>query len=506
MESNYWHGNWCLEMPSTPAILILFGASGDLSHRKLFPSLFILHRRGLLHERTRIIGCARAELSDDAFRAQVREALPDHQPDQIDGFLARLSYLAGDYLQNELYDTLKARLAEDDSAGTPVPPNHLFYLATPASVYLEVTAHLGESGLLDESGHPTAWRHVVLEKPFGYDYDSAEALDAHLHTYMRESQIYRIDHYLGKETVQNIAMLRFSNLIFEPVWNSLYIDHVQISVAETVGVEHRAGYYEKAGALRDMFQNHMLEMLSLAAMEMPTRFDADAVRDEKLKLIRAIRPFDPGNDRAEVIRGQYIAGDGQVGYREEPKVDPGSQVETYVAVRFHIDNWRWKGVPFYLRSGKRLCSLRSEIAVTFRKVPHSIFPAVRADDMTPVTLVLKVQPEEGMALTIQAKQPGPKFCMGDMTLNFNYAELAGGIALDAYARLLLDALLGDQTLFIRSDVTAASWELITPLLSAWQSQPERFPLYTYPAGTDGPEAAEKLLFKDGRQWRPLHQS
>lgn len=504
MQESYWHGRWCIEVASTPGVLILFGASGDLARRKLFPSLYLLHRRGLLHEETRIIGCARSASTGAEFRAQIGESLPGDDPAAETAFLARVSYIAGDYLQSGFYAELAKELKALDTNELPVPFNHLFYLATPAAVYETITAHLGDAGLLNEpEDGAVAWRHVMLEKPFGYDSESAEKLDHHLHRHLKESQIYRIDHYLGKETVQNIAMLRFSNLIFEPVWNAHYIDHVQITVAEKLGVEHRAGYYERAGLLRDMFQNHMLEMLALAAMEMPAVFDADAIRDEKLKLIKSIRPFNPEHPAETFVRGQYAAGGGMAGYRAEPGVAAASQVETYVAARIFIDNWRWAGVPFYLRSGKRLAARKSEIAIVFKNVPHSIFPSIRAEQMSPATLVLKVQPEEGMALTIQAKQPGPKLCMGEMTMNFNYGELPGKDHLDAYARLLIDALLGDQTLFIRSDVTAASWELFSPVLAAWESRPAQCPLHSYAAGSEGPEAAARLLRADHRAWRRL---
>ena len=304
----------------------------------------------------------------------------------------------------------------------------------------------------------------------------------------------KIDHYLGKDTVQNILMLRFANLIFEPVWNAHYIDHIQLTVAETLGVEHRAGYYDQYGLLRDMFQNHMLEMLAMAAMEMPASFSPDAVRDEKVKLIKAIRPFDLNRLGDSVIRAQYD------GYRAEPGVAPDSRTETFVAARLLIDNWRWAGVPFYLRSGKRLAARKSEIAIVFKSVPHSIFEPIRAADMQPDTLVLKVQPDEGMELTIQAKQPGPKLCMGGLSLNFRYSELPGGESFEAYERLLLDAMLGDQTLFIRSDVIAGSWRLFTPVLENWQ---EKCPLAVYAPGSEGPEEAARLLFREGREWRPL---
>ena len=503
LQENYWQGKWCIEVAPEPAVLVLFGAGGDLAQRKLFPSLYQLFRRKLLHEDSVIIGCARAMLDTAAFREKIRSALPADAPAVRERFLDMLHYLRGDYRQDETYQALAAELREIDRKESATPLNHLFYLAISTTLYSEVIGRLAGAGLLQEPESGTPWRHVVLEKPFGHDLASAEALDHELHRSLAESQIYRIDHYLGKETVQNIAMLRFANLVFEPVWNRHYIDHVQITVAEELGVEHRAGYYEQSGLLRDMFQNHMLEMLALAAMEMPQSFLPDAVRDEKLKLIRSIRPFSSACPAADFVRAQYVAGHDLPGYRQEPGVAPDSNVETYVAARLFIDNWRWRDVPFYLRSGKRLGRKLSEIAIVFKHVPHSIFAPIRSADMEPDTLVLKVQPEEGMALTIQAKQPGPKLCMGGMTLHFNYAEFAGADNLDAYARLLLDALLGDQTLFIRSDVIAASWQLFSPVLDAWRDSPDCSPLHFYQAGTEGPEAAAGLLFRDHREWRPL---
>ena len=492
LENNYWRGSFCIEVSPAPGALVIFGASGDLARRKLFPALFHLFRRGMLHEESRIVGCARTVYSDDGFRDHIRTELAGESA-VIDAFLSHVHYVAGDYGDPGFYRELGAVLDRLE-AGSDLPSNRTIYLAMPASLYPAIIEQLSAAGLLREPEDGSSWRHVVLEKPFGRDTASAEALDLLLHRYLNEDQIYRIDHYLGKDTVQNILMLRFANLIFEPLWNRHYIDHIQITVAETLGVEHRAGYYEQSGLLRDMFQNHMLEMLALSAMEMPASFSPEAVRDEKVKLIQSIRPFDLSQLGKDVVRGQYD------GYRSEPGVAPDSKIETFVAAKFLIDNWRWEGVPFYLRSGKKLATRRSEIAIVFKPVPHSIFAPVRAEDMQPDTLVLKVQPDEGMELTIQAKQPGPKLCMGALSLNFRYSELPGGESFEAYERLLLDAMLGDQTLFIRSDVIAASWRLFTPVLEAWR---ERCPLQHYAPGSDGPEAAARLLFAENREWRPL---
>lgn len=515
MESSgdYVRGDFCIEVVPVPNIIIILGASGNLARTKLIPSLFSLFCRGLFHEKSRIIGCGRTSMSSDTFRRQLEKHLKENAAKNnkplLHDFLERVSYLSGDYGEQATYRRLRRKLESLEKQQSPMP-NRTFYLSTPAALYPTIVPLLGEHGLTAENYAGTPWRHVILEKPFGYDLASAEELDRLLHKTLSERQIYRIDHYLGKETVQNILMLRFANIIFEPVWNRHYIDNVQISVAESIGIENRAGYYEKAGLLRDMFQNHMLEMLSLVAMEMPGSFDANAVRDEKLKLIRAIRPFPIDKLGDVVVRGQYTGAGEMPGYREEIGVSPDSNTETYVAAKLMIDNWRWQGVPFYMRSGKRLKRKISEIAITFKRVPHSIFAPVRSLDLAADTLVLNVQPEEGMALTVQAKKPGPKLCMGSLTLDFKYREVFGGQARNAYERLLLDAMLGDQTLFIRSDVIAASWQLFTPVLDAWRQSDATglsshcpYALHCYPCGAQGPEAAEKILGQYGTAWRQV---
>ena len=496
-NGNYWRGNFCLEVSPTPDILVIFGASGDLARRKLLPAIYNLFRRELLHGDSHIVGCARHDYDTASFRELLRGVLPPAEPEQLEAFLQRIHYLRGDYGDPESYRQLGAKLEELGKLDAAMPLNYTFYLATPSSLYLTIVPQLSAAGLLKEDFEGTPWRHVVMEKPFGRDTASAQELDLELHRYLKERQIYRIDHYLGKETVQNILMLRFANIIFEPIWNQHYIAKVEITAAEEIGIGRRAGYFESAGLLRDMFQNHMLEMLSMVAMEMPGEFSADAIRDEKLKLLRAIRPFPQKNLETVLVRGQYAAAGDLVGYRQEEGVAAGSTTETFVAAKLLIDNWRWRGVPFFLRSGKRLKRRLSEIAITFKAVPHSIFQPIRAQDMTPDTLVLSVQPEEGMSLTIQAKQPGPKLCMGGLMMHFNYAELAGGESFEAYERLLLDAMLGDQTLFIRSDIIAASWRLFTPVLEAWRN-PECCPLELYPAGSSGPSGADRLT-----EWREL---
>jgi len=488
----------CVEVAPLPVSLVLFGAGGDLAKRKLFPSLYQLYRANLLHPDSRIGCCLR---NADGFREKVRNALPSAAPDCRDAFLDLLDPVVGDYRSEAFFASLAEFLRETGRSASALPRNRLFYLAVPPDACAGAVEGLSRAGLLYEPENGP-WRHVILEKPFGRDLASACELDDFLHRHLREEQIYRIDHYLGKETVQNIAILRFANPIFEPVWDCRSIDHVQITLAEDLGVETRANYFEQSGFLRDMFQNHMLEMLSLAAMEKPETFAADAVRDEQRKVVDAIRRAPAESAARDLVRAQYIAGSGMSGYREEPGVDPASQVETYAAARFFIDNARWRGVPFYVRGGKRLAAKKTEIAIVFKRPDHSIFAPLRAEEFAQDTLVMHVQPE-GMDLTLQAKHPGPRLCMGPMTLHFHYDELGTSAVTDAYARLLLDAMLGDPTLFMRSDLIRSGWELFTPVLDAWRDRPETSPLHFYPAGSGGPAAADDLLRRDGREWRPL---
>lgn len=500
------------ESKPDPCGVVIFGASGDLTHRKLLPALFNLFRRKLLPESFYILGCARTQMSDQTFRESAAEALSE----QFNGvtaadretFLRRCNYLAGDYQDPRLYTALVDRLHKLDTDHA-TNGNHLFYLSIPPTLYGAVVRRLGDAQLTPEAEDGSPWVRVIVEKPFGRDLESAMTLDHELHQVLSERQIYRIDHYLGKETVQNILMLRFANAIFEPLWNRRYIDHVQITAAEVLGVEHRAGYYEQAGALRDMFQNHMLQMLALVAMEPPASFEADRVRDEKVKLLRAIRPFPLEHLSQWIVRGQYEAGkiQGQEvpGYRQEKGVASDSSTETFVAAKILIDNWRWQGVPFYLRSGKRLAKRVSEIAITFKSVPHSMFaPFIPPEQLAPNVLILNVQPAEGICLTIEGKHPGGKLRIGSVTMAFHYRQVFGADPPEAYERLLLDCMTGDQTLFVRHDDMAMSWSLIAPILQAWEEAEDHAPngkLYLYPAGSWGPTEAEELLIRDRRQWR-----
>ena len=492
-----------------PSGIVIFGASGDLTHRKLIPSLFSLYRRGHLPESFYILGCARSLYDDTNFRDAVRLGLENDlgkedgaSAGKIDSFLERCHYLAGEYGDLALYTALQERLKTlDRQFGTT--GNRLFYLSTPPSLYASIVEHLGFIGLTgQEEGR---WARVVIEKPFGRDLASAKALNADLNKSLEESQIYRIDHYLGKETVQNILMLRFANSIFEPLWNNRYIDHVQITVAESLGVEHRAGYFEQAGLMRDMFQNHLIQMLTLVAMEPPISFESNRIRDERVKLIRSIRPFPLDALHRWVVRGQYgpgeVGGGTVKGYREERGVAPDSRVETFVAAKVMIENWRWKEVPFYLRTGKRMATKATEIVIAFKKVPHLIFSPLKSEDLIPNILCLNVQPEEGISLTIQAKPPGHKVCLSTLNLDFSYQEVFGAGPPEAYERLLLDAMLGDPSLYWRQDGVEASWSLVTPVLDAWDEDGSGTPLELYRSGSWGPDAAAELIEGDRRCWK-----
>jgi len=502
----------CLETVAGPNALVVFGASGDLAGRKLFVSIFRLFTQDLLNDRFYLLGCGRKKFSDEDFREKARQSIRENSgflsSKDLDAFTSRLYYIDGDYNDAGFYKRIKTRLTELEQKHK-VYESLAFYLSVPPFLYTTIVEHLGSAELACPKNSSSKQQiKLVVEKPFGRDLPSAVELNNRIHQCFDESQIYRIDHYLGKETVQNILMFRFANTIFEPIWNRNYIDNVQITIAETQGVEHRAGYYDTSGALRDIFQNHMLQMLALVAMESPISFQADNVRDEKVKLLRSIRAFDVNKLDDFLVRGQYgpgsINGKKVKGYLEESGVRANSKTETFVAAKLFIDNWRWQGVPFYLRTGKRLPAKDTEIAITFKKVPYSMFSSVGLDELPPNIIVLRIQPEEGISLSFQAKRPGSKICMSTLNMNFSYKSVFLVDMPEAYQRLLLDCMLGDQTLFTRQDDVEVSWRLLTPILQAWE-QDEPAP-HKYPAGSESFAEADRLIEADGRKWRKLLES
>jgi glucose-6-phosphate 1-dehydrogenase len=494
-----------------PCVIVIFGAAGDLSHRKLIPALFNLQMDNALPDTFVILGIDRDAREDSAFRTSMRDAVMANASwtrQQLAAWLAfeqRLHYMAGDFTDLAMYAQLKERLTKLD-AMVPNSEGHLFHLAIPPSLYPTVICHLSDSGVLPRIGPPAErpWARVVIEKPFGHDRESARALNAICRKAMAEHQIYRIDHYLGKEVVQDLMVLRFANSIFEPLWSRHHIDHVQITAAEQLGVEHRGKYYEEAGVVRDMFQNHLMQLLTLTAMEPPAAFRADSVRDEKVKVLHAIRSHTHEEMHDFAVRGQYGPGTVQwvevPGYRQEANVAPDSITPTYASMRFLIDNWRWKGVPFFLRSGKRMPAQATAIAIQFRRPPHMLFPLSSGEQIAANVLAVRIQPSEGMSLQFDVKVPGFEMRMASVKMVFDYAKGFGTAGHDAYETLLLDCVLGDATLFTRSDEAESAWEILDPLLAHWQRTiPTHFP--NYAAGTWGPAIADELVGRAGAKWR-----
>ena len=494
-----------VEIPH-PCSLVIFGASGDLTKRKIVPALYRLYKNGLLSENFFVLGVSRTQMSTDRFRekmyASVREAFPKEVDDSAwKAFALKLYYSPVEYAFPESYSQPLKEMLPQLEKKYQTGGNRIVYLAIPPTLYENVIFNLGLVGFSKEVGSHT---HVVIEKPFGRDLDSARRLNGVLRNSFDEKQIFRMDHYLALETVQNILMFRFANSIFEPLWNRRYIDHIQISVAETLGIEQRGGYYEETGVLRDMFQNHIFQLLALTAMEPPVTFGAEAVRDEKVKVFDSIKPFSLDDLKDDVVIGQY--GRGEIdqkpvpGYREEPGVSKTSITPTFAAIKVMIDNWRWNGVPFYLRSGKRLSKRKSEISIRFKPVPHLMFSDTLNELIEPNTLVLRVHPNEGMNLILQTKKPGSEVCLNPVSMDFSYQK---DVLMDAYEWVLLNSMGDDQLLFVREDGVEQTWALLTPVIEKLEltTPAEKFP--NYASGSSGPQEAAWLIERDGRVWRPL---
>ena len=489
------------ERHAPPCVVVIFGASGDLTRRKLMPALYRLYLDRRIPANTSILGISRTPMSDEQFRermrASVAEFLEGGSLDEASWreFASGLFYLAGDLNESQTFETLTTRLGEiEESRATA--GNVLFYLSTLPSHYDPAVQGLGRAGLARGNG----WRRLIVEKPFGRDLATAQDLNHRLHRVFPESEIYRIDHYLGKETVQNILAFRFGNGIFEPLWNRRYVDHVQITGAESIGVEGRGAYYQEAGALRDMIQNHLLQVMATVAMEPPAAFEPNAVRDERAKLLRSIRILKPEEVALDAVAGQYgparVGGEELPGFRQEPGVDAGSGTDTYAAATFFVDNWRWAGVPFYLRTGKRLPKRVTDIVIQFHSAPHSLFPG---NQLMPTLLILRIQPEEGISLRFLSKVPGERMTLRPVSMDFNYGASFGEHSPSAYETLLVDAMAGDATLYTRQDMVEASWTAVQPILDAWAARQFEFP--NYDAGSWGPAAADEMLARRGHAWR-----
>jgi glucose-6-phosphate 1-dehydrogenase len=481
-----------------PHIIVIFGASGDLTKRKLIPALFNLHQQNMLGHPFAILGVSRTEMNNEEFRQKMTEFLPENETSK--DFIGHLYYEAIQTSAEEDYIKLKQRI-ELLRKETGAPGNILFYLSTPPSLYPVIPKYLASVGLNNQKD---GFKRLIIEKPFGSNLESARSLNKDLLQYFDESQIYRIDHYLGKETVQNLLVLRFSNSLWEPLWNHKYIDHVQISSAEQLGVEKRGGYYDQSGALRDMLQNHLMQLVGMVAMEPPTVIEADAIRNEMLKVFQSIRPLNRETLHENIVRGQYTAshikGEEVIGYREEEGVPDDSRTETFVALKLHIDNWRWGGTPFYVRTGKKLPTRATEIVINFRPTPHHLFDRDPDHITMPNQLIIRIQPDEGILLKTDLKVPGAGFKTQTVNMDFHYSELSDAYVPTAYERLLLDCIQGDATLYSRGDNVEKAWELVQPILDELHENPD-FPLYGYPAGTWGPLESEELIKAEATGWR-----
>lgn len=484
-------------------VMVIFGASGDLTKRKLMPALYILYKNHRIPERFAILGVGRTEYDDDSFRKLMHEQLLRFiKPEEVDekvlaNFVGLLYYQSMDPSKEEDYQLLKTRLHKLDIQ-IDNPANYLYYLATPPSLYGVIPQHLKQAGL-NKSGRNDGFKRIIVEKPFGYNLDSARELNTIYRDAFEEDQIFRIDHFLGKETVQNILALRFANSIFEPLWNRNYIDYVEITAVENIGIEKRGGFFDGTGTLRDMVQNHLIQLLAVTAMEPPTEFNADSFRNEVLKVYQSLTPLTEEDMKEHIVRGQYIESEGRKAYRQEEHVNPESRTETFLAMKLGVNNWRWSGVPFYIRTGKQMPTKVSEIVIHFKQTPYPLFRCIGGNCPITNRLVIRIQPNEGIALRFAMKVPGSGFEVKQVDMDFSYSSLGTLPTEDAYARLIEDCILGDPTLFTRSDAVEASWNFFDPVLKYWQEHPKA-PLYGYPAGTWGPQESDAMMEEHGARW------